>query len=79
MDKNIEIKDRLFIEVQDVTKANFILNKKHIVSVGAPMSATPVTRIVMSSGLVVDTYTNIGYFQGWLREIEHTSKPINEQ
>lgn len=74
MDKKIEQKDALFIHVQDINKDTWIINKKHIVSAGAPMAAGAITRIVLTTGAIIDTYLNIGTILGAVSQIEHRNE-----
>lgn len=75
MDKKIEQKDALFIHVQDINKDTWIINKKYIISAAVPMSATPITRIVLTTGAIIDTYTNIGTILNAVSQIEHRNEP----
>ena len=74
MDKKIEPKDTLFIRVDDINKSTWVINKRHIVSAGAPLAANAITRIVLTTGAIIDTYTNIGFIIGAVSDIEHRTE-----
>ena len=71
MDKKIEPKDVLFMQINDTAKNWWVINKREIVSVVAPMTANPTTRIVLTTGAVIDTFLNVGFITGLLSEVEH--------
>ena len=75
MDKKPEFKDTLFIRVEDINKSTWVINKRHIVSAGAPLATGAITRIVLTTGAIIDTYLNIGTIVGAVSEIEHKIDP----
>ena len=74
MDKKIEQKDALFIQVEDVNKSTWVINKRHIVSAGAPLVPNATTRIVLDTGAIIDTYMNIGFLIGTVSQVEHKNE-----
>lgn len=63
------------MRVDDINKSTWVINKRHIVSAGVPLSATPITRIVLTSGAIIDTYMNIGTLIALVSGIEHKIDP----
>ena len=68
-------KNSLFIQVSDVNKNTWMLNKRNIVSV---IGVGNGSRITLSSGVVIETYSNIGNFISYLEPVEHKSDPLSE-
>jgi hypothetical protein len=79
MDKKIEQKDALFTYVQDINKETWVINKKHIVSATSPLSATPITRIVLTTGAIINTYLSIVTIFEVISQIEHKSSAESEK
>ena len=74
MNKKIEQKDMLFMELNDVKGDKWVVNKRHIVSAGAPLGTTAITRVVLSTGAIIDTYMSIGTITNYLSEVEHKTE-----
>ena len=78
MDKKIEAKDKLFINVDSIKNEKWLINKRHIVSDGAPLVPGAITRIVLTTGAIIETYMNIGSIIGVTNEIEHKTDTEGE-
>lgn len=75
MDKKIEVKDKLFFNVEDINHNSWLINKKHIVSAVMPLKQGAATRIVLTTGAIIDTYLNLGTLIGITNEVEHKPDP----
>ena len=68
-----ENQDSLFIRVQDVNNSVWVINKKHIIS--AVSADAKITRIVLTSDAIIDTYYPFGQLQRYLHPVEHKIDP----
>ena len=74
MEKKIEQTNALFLNVDDINSNMWVINKREVVSAVAAPVAPAITRIVLTSGAVIDTYLSIGYIRAWLSQIEHKNE-----
>ena len=70
-------KDSLFIKIQDIETGTWIVNKRHIVSAGISKGGK-VTRVVLSTGAIIDSYLSYLQLEQDLLEIGHKTNPEAE-
>lgn len=63
-----ENQDSLFIRIEDLSKAVWLINKRNIVSA---VAMGKVTRIVLSSDATIDSYYPFGQLQRYLHHVGH--------
>jgi 1,2-phenylacetyl-CoA epoxidase PaaB subunit len=68
-----ENQDSLFIRIQDVNNSVWVINKKHIIS--AASADAKLTRIVLTTDAIIDTYYPFGQLQRYLHSVEHKTDP----
>jgi len=67
-------KKSLFITVTDLDNSTWVINKKEIVSAGSALGSNQ-TRIVLTSGAIIDTRTSVHQISAEASEIEHKIEP----
>ena len=67
-------KKTLFITVTDLDNSTWVINKKQIVSAGSALGSNQ-TRVVLTSGAVIDTRTSVHQISVEVSDIEHKIKP----
>jgi hypothetical protein len=63
-------KKSLFITVTDLSNSTWVINKREIVSAGS-MPGSGQTRIVLTTGAIIDTITSVFQISAEVSEIEH--------
>ena len=63
-------KKSLFITVTDLANSTWVINKREIVSAGSALGSNQ-TRIVLTSGAIIDTLTSVFQISMEVSEIEH--------
>lgn len=67
-------KKSLFIQVTDLANSVWVINKREIVSAGSMLGSNQ-TRIVLTTGAIIDTLTSVFQISVEVSEIEHKIEP----
>lgn len=62
------------MQVTDVNSNMWTINKKHIVSAVMHLGQHAITRIVLTTDAIIDTYMQIGTINGLILQVEHKTE-----